>query len=214
MAYQLQKVIILTLVAGAALAAPRRPFSHKYHLTQVAACESCHTQAANSTSAADNLLPDKSACVTCHDEVEIPAPRRLAVQKFNHAKHVAMGSIAPLLNSAIRSKTYLGTRPPSAEQLAAGKDACTSCHHGIAESENVPHDKPVAAHFPAMADCLVCHNKIDPPDSCEQCHAKPQSGFKPATHTAEFSDKHATKSIEKAECATCHGRKFTCKGCH
>ena len=55
--------------------APKRPFSHKYHLTQVAACENCHTLATESTKASDNLLPDKSACATCHDEVEIGAPR-------------------------------------------------------------------------------------------------------------------------------------------
>ena len=90
-------------VAAASAAAPRRPFSHKYHLTQVAACENCHTNAATSTQASDNLIPDKSACATCHDEIEIGDPRPTGVQKFNHAKHVAMGSVAPLIAAAIRS---------------------------------------------------------------------------------------------------------------
>jgi len=199
-------------VAALSAAAPKKPFSHKYHLTQVTACENCHTSAATSTKAEDDLLPDKSACVTCHDEVEIGTPRPTGVQKFNHARHVAMGSAAPLIAAAIKGKTYLGIKPPAAASLAAAKDACTGCHYGIPESESVPHDKVNKAHFPQMADCLTCHNKISPPDSCSQCHVA--STFKPASHTAEFSDKHSDKALDKTGCATCHGRKFTCKGCH
>ena len=90
----------------------------------------------------------------------------------------------------------------------------SGCHHGIAESENVPVEKATRAHFPAMADCLVCHNKINPPDSCAKCHVASTPGFKPTTHDAVFSDNHATKNVAKTECANCHGRKFTCKGCH
>lgn len=218
MANQLQKVSILFLALGLAAASsaapPRRPFSHKYHLTQVPSCETCHTAATTSTQAEDSLIPHESTCVTCHDEVRISPARPTGVQKFNHAKHVAMGSVAPLLASAIQNKTYLGTHPATAAQLEAGKDACTGCHHGIAESEDVPVGKATKAHFPAMADCLVCHNKINPPDSCAKCHVAPAAGFKPVTHDAAFSDNHATKDVAKTECATCHGRKFTCKGCH
>lgn len=201
-------------MAASGAAAPKRPFSHKYHLTQVAACENCHTAAAASTKASDNLIPDKSACVTCHDEIEIGEMRPVGVQKFNHAKHVAMGSVAPLIAGAIRGKAYLGQTPPTAETLAAAKDACTGCHHGIPESENVDHSKPAKAHFPQMADCLVCHNKISPPDSCKQCHVESTPNFRPTSHAADFGDKHSDKGLDKSSCATCHGRKFTCKGCH
>jgi len=216
-AYQLQKVTALVLslgVAALSAAAPKRPFSHKYHLTQVTACENCHTSAATSTKAEDDLIPDKSACVTCHDEIEIGNVRPTGVQKFNHAKHVPMGSVAPLIAAAIKGKTYLGVTAPTPESLAAAKDACSGCHHGILESENVPHDKPVKAHFPQMADCLTCHNKISPPDSCKQCHVESTPNFRPTSHTAEFGDKHSDKTLSKTGCATCHGRKFTCKGCH
>lgn len=218
MAHPLQKVALLLLASGIAAAPaaapPKRPFSHKYHLTQVASCETCHTAATSSTKADDSLMPHESSCATCHDEVHIMAARPTGVQKFNHAKHVEMGSAAPLIASAIKAKTYLGTRPPTPAQLEAGKDACSGCHHGIAESEDVPAAKVPAAHFPAMADCLVCHNKIAPPDSCAKCHVAPAAGFKPVSHDLPFSDNHATKAVAKTECANCHGRKFTCKGCH
>ena len=75
MAHHLQKVITLSFALGLAVAsaaaAPKRPFSHKYHLTQVAQCESCHTLATDSTKAEDSLMPHESACATCHDEVHI-----------------------------------------------------------------------------------------------------------------------------------------------
>ena len=202
------------MAAASSAAPPKRPFSHKYHLTQVPQCESCHTAATTSTKADDNLIPHESTCATCHDEVHIAPPRPTGVQKFNHAKHVEMGSIAPLIASAIKNKSYLGAHPATAAQLAAGKDACTGCHHGIAESENVPVDIATKSHFPAMADCLICHNKINPPDSCAKCHVATTPDFRPTSHDAAFSDNHATKNILKTECANCHGRKFTCKGCH
>lgn len=217
MAHYIQKVTVLGLVLGLGAvtgAAPKRPFSHKYHLTQVSACENCHTQATTSAKAEDNLIPDKSACASCHDEIEIGEPRRTNVQKFNHAKHVAMGSVAPLIAAAVKSKTYLGAHAPSADSLAAAKDACTGCHRGIPESEDVSHSKPAGAHFPQMADCLVCHSKISPPDSCRQCHVESTPNFRPTSHAADFADKHSDKSLDKTGCATCHGRKFTCKGCH
>ncbi len=222
MANYLQKAVTglaLTgvLVLGVPLlfaAAPKRPFSHKYHLTQVAACENCHTEAASSTKAGDNLIPDKSACATCHDEIEIGEPRKLGVQKFNHAKHVQMGSVAPMIAAAIKSKTYLGQHPPAAEVLAAAKDACTGCHYGIPESESVNPAKAGEGHFPHMADCLTCHNKINPPESCRQCHEETTKNFRPTSHAADFADKHSDKSLDKSTCATCHGKKFTCKGCH
>lgn len=213
----LRKITVLLSVFGAVAvmaAAPKRPFSHKYHLTQVASCENCHTTATTSTKAEDNNLPDKSACATCHDEVEISEPRPIGVQKFNHAKHVAMGSVSPVIAAAIKNGSYVGSHPPSATELAAAKDACTGCHRGIAESENVPHDKIVKAHYPQMSDCLVCHNKINPPESCEKCHVAKVPNFRPTSHTAEFGDKHSSKEMAKTECASCHGRKFTCKGCH
>lgn len=69
-----------------------------------------------------------------------------------------------------------------------------------------------------MADCLTCHPKVDPPFSCEFCHPNSEAALKPATHIKGFLDKHsaglAKLNLTKTECAVCHGRKFTCLGCH
>ena len=78
------------------------------------------------------------------------------------------------------------------------------------ESERVS-----SVNMPQMADCLVCHNKVDPPFSCEFCHPA-SAKLKPANHTADFLDTHTKKNagLDFPSCAVCHGRKFTCLGCH
>jgi len=209
------KRIAFVFTLGAALAgAPKRPFSHKYHLTQVPACENCHTQAATSTKAEDDLIPDTSACANCHEEMEIPPARPTRVQKFNHARHITAGNAAPAILAAVRNKTYLGATPPPEAELAATKEVCVGCHHGIPASEAIAHDKITKANFPSMADCLVCHSKINPPESCKQCHSEPAVKFRPDSHVAGFLEKHSQPGVERKACATCHGRVFTCRDCH
>jgi hypothetical protein len=85
---------------------------------------------------------------------------------------------------------------------------CSGCHTGIAQSEKVTKDV-----FPKMEQCLVCHTKIDPTDSCALCHVVgPQ--LKPANHTADWVDRHTDEKIPKQGCWVCHGKNFTCQGCH
>lgn len=66
-----------------------------------------------------------------------------------------------------------------------------------------------------MADCLVCHSKIDAPFSCEFCHAR-NANLKPSSHTPDYLDTHTRKNAlpDKASCVICHGRRFACLGCH
>jgi hypothetical protein len=190
-------------------AQPRRPFSHKYHLQQVSQCQACHVDAEKSTKADDNLLPFHDACARCHDETHIREPRQSNVQKFNHSVHVAMGNVAPTIAAAIKAGNYFAAAADHPKSLDT-KEPCAGCHHGIEQSEAITEKK---AHFPGMADCLTCHNQIKPPESCAKCHAA-SFNLKPASHTAKFADDHATMKHDKPACWSCHGKKFTCKGCH
>jgi hypothetical protein len=205
--------VLILFAAAAALAPlpaqPRRPFSHKYHLEQVSTCEACHTQATESAKAEDNLLPDTTECARCHDEVTIPQPRKVSVQKFNHAKHIKMGNVAPVILAAIKSGAFLAP-PGDLPKHLTTKETCVACHHGIDQAET-----PGKAHYPQMAECLVCHNKVDPPQSCKHCHAD-SFQLKPGDHTREFADAHSTGKgrFENKGCAVCHGRNFRCQGCH
>ena len=142
-----------------------------------------------------------------------PAPiqARPPLKEFSHKKHLALGNVAPVIAAAIDKGMYLGN-PVGIREHLNSSNPCMACHRGLEES-----DKVSAANMPQMADCLVCHNQIAPPDSCAFCHPA-NAQLKPITHTADFLDSHAAKvqshALDKTSCAVCHGRKFTCLGCH
>jgi hypothetical protein len=196
-------------LASAQTAQTNRPFSHRLHLALKLECVRCHPAAVASTRAEDNLLPEKQVCLSCHKDVSIPPPPATHVARFNHALHLKLGNLAPVLARAIDSKTYLSPPGETRTQLN-GTNPCEACHRGLEKSDVV---SPTA--MPRMADCLVCHSQIDPPDSCGFCHAQTMK-LKPASHTPDFLDSHTRKNaaLNKSTCAVCHGRKFTCLGCH
>jgi hypothetical protein len=185
------------------------PFSHKTHLQLKLECGRCHAAALSSTKPEDNLLPDAKACVQCHASVEIPVPGTTRVAHFSHSQHLKMGNIAPVIAAAIDKKTYL--QPPGdTRSHLNGANPCEACHRGLEESAQVS-----VVNMPRMADCLVCHNQIDNPFSCEKCHAR-GAQLKPASHVAGFMSEHSSGKLglDKASCTVCHGTGFRCLGCH
>jgi len=205
----LPAVALAVALAVPAAAPAAAPFSHRLHLALKFACATCHPKAVSSARVEDNLLPDGALCRTCHKQVEIPPPAPTRVAKFSHAQHLKLGNVAPVLAAAIDSRAYLSA-PGDIRRHLNGANACQACHRGLEESDRV---SPAA--MPGMADCLVCHNRIELPFSCEKCHARTDK-LKPASHTPDFLDTHTSGKLglDKATCAVCHGRKFTCLGCH
>ena len=201
------------MALGAAFPAGAAPFSHKLHLTMKMECATCHASAAGSTQASDNLIPARQVCAGCHDPTFAPVqppPLPVPVVHFNHAVHLKMGNLAPVLARAIDKKTYLQPSDDVRKYLDT-RNACQACHRGLEESDQVS-----VANMPKMADCLVCHVKIVPPWTCESCHEKGPH-LKPASHAREtFFDTHSKGAFraERSTCAVCHGREFTCMGCH
>jgi hypothetical protein len=194
--------------AGAVFAAA--PFSHRVHLKMQLQCVTCHAAAPSSTRLEDNLLPDRKVCLDCHKEAEVPSqPPATRLAGFNHSLHLQMGNVGPVLAAAIDAKRYLSPSGDLRRHLN-GSNACEACHRGLAESDRVSH-----SDLPKMADCLVCHNQIEVPYSCEKCHAK-GAELKPGNHSPAFLDTHTSGKLglDKTTCAVCHGRKFTCLGCH
>lgn len=187
-----------------------KAFSHRVHLRLKLDCSRCHAAAPSSTAVSDNLLPSPASCKPCHDEVSIKRPAAVALKNFNHALHLKLGNVAPVLAAAIDANNYLSKPPPDLRRQLNTANACVACHRGLEESDAVSK-----AAYPLMADCLVCHSKIDPPFSCEKCH-EPGPHLKPDDHTPDFLDTHNSGKLklDKPSCAVCHGRKFTCLGCH
>jgi hypothetical protein len=197
----------LLILWGAAAGAA--PFSHQLHIKLKLECMTCHTEVGASTKPSDNLLPDKKVCASCHASVEIPAPPTTRVVHFSHQQHLKMGNIAPVIAAAIDKKTYL--QPPGdIRRHLNTENACDACHRGLAESDQVS-----AFNMPKMADCIVCHNQIDNPFSCEKCHAK-NDNLKPASHVEGFITAHSSgkMNLDKPSCTICHGQGFRCLGCH
>lgn len=177
------------------------------------ACAECHTLAPSSTSVQDDLLPSRHVCLGCHQESELPPiPPKPAtlLNQFSHALHLRIGNVAPFIAKAIDTKNYLQPADDIRRHLDTG-NPCEACHRGLEESDQVTH-----AALPQMADCLVCHSVIDNPFSCETCHQKDAAFLKPASHVEHFLDLHSSGKLhmDLTTCAVCHGREFTCMGCH
>jgi cytochrome c7-like protein len=206
----LLRKIAWLLPLSISLAAPA-PFSHKVHLQKKLICVVCHTGAAKSVKAEDNLLPNAAVCAGCHkDSKQIKTPRTLTVSKFNHGFHAKLPGIGAAIGKAIDSGAYLGKASDISRSDLNATNACMACHRGLERSDEVS-----LSAFPHMADCLVCHNKVDPPFSCVKCHAE-NAQLKPASHTNDWLDRHSSRKTSKdtQTCAVCHGRQFTCLGCH
>ena len=185
------------------MTAQTQPFSHRVHLAAKLDCTVCHAAALTSTRPDDNLLPKPEVCLQCHKTGKVGAPPATRLARFNHQLHLRLGNIAPVIAAAIDKKTYLSVPPADLRAQLNTTNACEACHRGLEVS------------LPQMADCLVCHNQIEPPYSCEFCHAK-GANLKPASHTADFLDSHTSGklNLDKTTCAVCHGRRFHCLGCH
>jgi hypothetical protein len=214
----LRILFLLVAIAGAAVAQTAQPFSHRVHLAAKLACVDCHTSAAASTRLDEKLLPKPEACLKCHKAAEIGAPTGTVAgpdgtprpARFDHQLHLKLGNLAPVISAAIDNKTYLSPVTPELRSALNTRNPCEACHRGLEAS-----DRPDRSVMPQMADCLVCHNQIDPPYSCEFCHAK-GAKLRPASHTPDFLDTHTSGKLgfDKTTCAVCHGRHFHCLGCH
>ena len=209
MAHYVQGIIIAALLATTAGAAD---FSHKRHIALKLPCVACHSAVTASTRAEDNNRPGPAFCSTCHKENQPPIapPRPSLVAKFNHQLHLKLGNTAPVIAAAIESGKYLSAVPSGYRELLKTTNQCLACHAGVDQSESLSR-----SYLPPMASCLVCHNKVDPPFSCTQCHVE-SPALKPASHTTDYIDRHSSgkANLDKPSCAVCHGRKFTCLGCH
>ena len=146
----------------------------------------------------------KLECVTCHvsaaasrrvEDNNLP-PREVCLKCHQDA---TIKQPRPTALAHFSHQQHVRVRP------------CAGCHRGIETSEVTSK-----ANFPPMADCVVCHNRVEIPNSCWMCHAKTMR-LTPESHVPDFIDSHSRvkhSAEEKRSCEVCHGRNFTCAGCH
>lgn len=153
---------------------------------------------------------------------------------FSHKAHLAQKIACTDCHAAAVASTR------AEDNLLPSASVCARCHedhqprqaptpHFVARFNHAAHSKMLNCGnchamkadalnpgFPSMQFCIGCHNKIDLPDSCLNCHLKSQE-LRPASHlSANFFDTHSSGKMntKNGGCAVCHGKFFTCQGCH
>jgi hypothetical protein len=155
-------------------------FDHAQHLKLGARCETCHTAAAFSTSAADNLVPGEAACRTCHE-----------IDRTQPAKIVPPGAAAARCDACHVSEKGGGWMPPARTRLAEPPRVqlarpnlkfnhrlhavrgigCELCHANVAMGGLATRDD-----LPRMALCLGCHDGKQATSRCGACHLTEPDG--------------------------------------
>lgn len=172
-------------------------FSHGKHVTERGiACADCHTGAAESKFAADNLTPDHVSCQSCHEE---------QVNNDCAYCHTNPDNIQPSV-------------PPARDLLFSHEHhtancgiSCETCHGGVADD--------IAAgdvRFPEMAMCVDCHSKGRASIECQTCHSD-FANLIPLDHLVSGFTKEHDRPVRvgamEIDCATCH-TESSCQECH
>ena len=199
-------------------------FTHAAHLARDLTCADCHSTAASSRSAVDNLLPGEAACTPCH-----------AIDRKQPEKDAAGGP--PARCDACHLGYVQGTPPARvviptpnlkfdhAAHVTRGM-ACTDCHGDLAAEEV---GLATRDQLPRMRLCLECHDGETAADACATCHLTevgvlrtvlPEGPLAPSgvvfgdAHGGDFLERHgAAASKDEDYCGACHRKSF-CSDCH
>lgn len=211
----------VSLVLGAEVG----PFSHKLHLEQGAACDTCHDADSRPVPA---LRAD--ACRACHEE-GAPAYRRADrppfLASFPHAPHAAKlecrtchAATADDLPREQRPRIDHETcaRCHREKKVVLAEAVCASCHgkdmrrekpasHSALWRENHGEQAGWLAQEEHGRDCSACHRRAD----CVSCHRL----SRPRNHDALWGQRtHGLEaSWDRESCKTCH-ESGSCVRCH
>ena len=199
-------------------------FSHADHLRVGADCVDCHTRAAQSRSALDNLLPTEAECRRCH-AIDRTQPEKRATPP------VRCRACHPTYDARSGSVDRIVLPTPNLKFSHAAHTekgmTCQSCH-GDLVSDNVA--LATRDQLPRMGFCLQCHNGRKAANGCDVCHPSvgrgrirtqfasgdlvPSGTLRGAAHSSVFRTDHARVArSDAAYCDTCHRKNF-CIDCH
>jgi c(7)-type cytochrome triheme protein len=172
-------------------------FSHQFHVSEAGiACADCHTDAAKSTKASDNLLAKMEACKSCHED--------------------PMKSNCTYCHFSADSTAYTATPNPvravlfsHQQHVEDQKVKCETCHTVLDKA-----DEATGELVPAMETCSTCHNGSKTTNACEKCHTNLAS-LRPLDHNStDFVHEHKRLArLGDAKCGMCHSQE-SCIDCH
>jgi c(7)-type cytochrome triheme protein len=181
---------------GGSKESKRIKFSHQLHVKESGiACADCHSEAATSTKASDNLLAKMEACKNCHED--------------------QLKSNCTYCHTSADSTSYAATSTPIRELIFSHqkhvdqKVECETCHTVLDKA-----DASTGELVPAMATCATCHNDVKATSACEKCHTNFAS-LRPIEHNrTDFVREHKRLAhLGDAKCGTCHTQE-SCIDCH
>lgn len=238
----MKKLILILLVMALPLVAVAQDavaqdadqiiFPHDVHFENEVSCTDCHAGVAESTTAADHLLPDMDTCADCHDvededecnmchtnvdEAGEYMRHAYGAALFAHSSHVeqeiacaachgAATAAAPMMPGKADCRTCHET----ADDLAD----CRMCHAGDYELVPVNHGPSWQnGHgLLARADqnaCFQCHTQT----TCQECHAG--DNVRPRSHSLNYAFNHGLDARgNEMQCSTCHQEPTYCSSCH
>jgi hypothetical protein len=170
-------------------------FPHVIHKKQGVECLDCHP-AADSTAKAN--MPQHEICVQCHEfDPQVQDSKCLICHL---KKDYALKSPVPVIYQQIAFS----------HQEHARKDiSCEKCHPQIPASFEI-----TGTPYPAMEDCVRCHQAQKTPLSCQSCHSGWDKENPPAWHKGNFKKLHGPVSRNKeSRCNVCHAKE-SCVQCH
>jgi predicted CXXCH cytochrome family protein len=187
-------------VGGSALS-DRIRVPHDVHRRAKVDCITCHEEVYDAKDLSVRGLPNEAKCLECHREKKEKGECGFCHDDVRNARPFAPRPTPEL-------------HLDHAAHIERVKEDCSTCHKAL------PSPRRAAAHAPAMAACLGCHeHKKDYDEArCTKCHTdlsryplKPVADF---SHRGDFLRNHAAPARSSVEaCAQCHDQSF-CADCH
>ncbi|MBM3328471.1 MAG: cytochrome c3 family protein [Calditrichaeota bacterium] len=224
-------VVLLVLLNRTTLGKPEAPpvkvFPHKYHVEEVALeCAHCHASVATSTSGLERLLPDRSVCAECHDDVAEVWPETrpqagASYAAFSHQAHTEAAD-CQTCHAVQAGREPSGAPWPNmrscydCHQTKRVNLTCAQCHQGELPAKPASHRFDWTANHGEAAtfdpvDCAMCHQQ-QAQDDCATCHQG--AGFG-SPHPQKFVHSKAfTRAGGFANCQSCHEPESFCSACH
>jgi hypothetical protein len=172
-------------------------FSHQKHVTDVGIdCETCHQAIVGNEKLDSKLIPDHSACQSCHED-ELSNKCTLC----HYSDSPEKVERTPVRDVMINHKNHVSER----------KIKCLTCHVGV-DTAQLASD----LGGPKMNSCVTCHNGQTAVNQCENCH-KNLATLYPESHKQEdfkkYHKKYARLNEMEDRCESCHSDNF-CAQCH
>lgn len=172
------------------------------------ACTPCHD------------VEDVAACETCHEDAAAPLPiARLGrpAERFNHEAHhgrdIECATCHPSDGAGEPTAAAKATCR-GCHATTSGLTDCETCHGDLEPRRPVSHTSiwggthAIEARVGA-ADCANCHTQTD----CEDCHSG--ENVNPRVHPLDFEFGHARVARNaETDCASCHEEREFCGACH